>query len=60
MALSLPNGLDIFIAINQYESDKKCKEATDYSCSGAYNMLPSFLYYGASQVDWSLVVPIGP
>ncbi|HZJ10150.1 MAG TPA: hypothetical protein VFD39_10680, partial [Trueperaceae bacterium] len=58
VALSLPNGLDIFIAINQYESDRKCKQATDYTCAGAYNLLPSFLYYGASQIDWSLVVPI--
>jgi hypothetical protein len=58
VALSLPDGLDIFVAINQWEGDKKCIESATYACSSAYNMLPAFLFYGASQVDWSLVLPL--
>ncbi len=61
VALSLPDGLDIFVAINLRgttsdagvdSGDKKCVEDDSYTCSTAYTLLPAFLYYGASQVDW--------
>ena len=64
VSLSLPNGLDIFVAINQRgatseggveSGDKKCVEDASYTCGTAYNMLPAFLFYGASQVDWDQV-----
>ena len=64
VTLSLPDGLDIFVAINQWGTtteggaeigDKKCIEDDSYTCSAAYTMLPAFLYYGASLVDWDQV-----
>jgi hypothetical protein len=67
VTLSLPDGLDIFVAINQRgttsdggtdSGDRKCVEDASYTCADAYNMLPAFLFYGASQVDWNLVPPL--
>ena len=59
VSLSLPDGLDIFVAVNQ-RRDRKCtlaEQSKVYTCNAAYNILPSFLFYGASQVDWSVVEP---
>jgi hypothetical protein len=64
VSLSLPDGLDIFVAINIRGStsdsgveagDRKCIEDASYTCGGAYSLLPAFLYHGASQVDWAEV-----
>ncbi len=52
---TLPDGVDIFVAINQYEGDKKCTEDNSYSCEDAYALLDNFILYGASRVDWNLV-----
>ncbi len=54
---SLPDGVDIFVAINQRNGDKKCIEDDSYSCNDAYGLLDNFILYGASRVDWNLVTP---
>ncbi|MEG5172617.1 serine hydrolase [Microcoleus sp. B3-D7] len=52
----LPDGVDIFVAVNQ-RADKKCVEAKGYNCGDAYGMLNNFILYGVSQVNWNLVAP---
>jgi hypothetical protein len=58
---SLPDGVDIFVAVNQ-QADKKCVEADKintkekgYNCGDAYGMLNNFVLYGASRVNWAQV-----
>ena len=47
----LPDGVDIFVAVNQW-ADKKCVEAKSYNCRGVYGLLDNFIFYGVSQVNW--------
>jgi Beta-lactamase len=47
----LPDGVDIFVAVNQ-NSDRKCVEAKSYNCGEAYGMLNNFILYGVSRVNW--------
>jgi len=58
---SLPDGIDIFVAVNQW-ADRKCVEADKintkekgYNCGDAYGMLNNFVLYGASRVNWAQV-----
>jgi hypothetical protein len=53
---NLPDGVDIFVAVNQ-RSDRKCVEAKGYNCGDAYGMLNNFVLYGASQVNWEAIGP---
>jgi hypothetical protein len=55
---SLPDGVDIFVAVNQW-ADRKCVEADKvntkekgYNCGNAYALLNEFILYGASRVNW--------
>ncbi|AFZ24245.1 Beta-lactamase [Cylindrospermum stagnale PCC 7417] len=55
---SLPDGVDIFVAVNQL-ADKKCVVADQvntkekgYNCGSAYGLLNNFVLYGASRVNW--------
>ena len=55
---SLPDGVDIFVAVNQW-ADRKCVEADrvntkekGYNCGDAYGLLNKFILYGASRVNW--------
>ncbi|MBE9124276.1 serine hydrolase [Tychonema sp. LEGE 07199] len=50
----LPDGVDIFVAVNQ-RADKKCVEAKGYNCGDAYGLLDNFILYGASRVNWNRV-----
>ena len=52
----LPDGVDIFVAVNQ-RADKKCVEAKGYNCEDAYGLLDNFVLYGASQVNWEAIAP---
>ncbi|MBD0347056.1 MAG: hypothetical protein ICV63_19970, partial [Coleofasciculus sp. Co-bin14] len=61
---SLPDGVDIFVAVNQL-ADRKCVEAgkvnikekeKGYNCD-VYGMLNNFVVYGASRVNWAQVKP---
>ena len=52
----LPDGVDIFVAVNQ-GADKKCVEAKTYKCGNAYGLLDSFILYGVSQVNWEAIAP---
>lgn len=52
----LPDGVDIFVAVNQW-ADKKCVEAKTYNCGNAYGLLDSFILYGVSQVNWGAIAP---
>jgi Beta-lactamase len=52
----LPDGVDIFVAVNQ-RADKKCVEAKGYNCGDAYGLLNNFILYGASRVNWNMVAP---
>ncbi|MEG4999360.1 serine hydrolase [Microcoleus sp. B4-D4] len=52
----LPDGVDIFVAVNQ-RADKKCVEAKGYNCGDAYGLLDNFILYGASRVNWNRVAP---
>jgi hypothetical protein len=52
----LPDGLDIFVALNQ-RADKKCVEAKSYKCGEAYGLLDNFIFYGVSQVNWEAIAP---
>jgi hypothetical protein len=61
---SLPDGVDIFVAVNQ-RADRKCVEADKintkekgYNCGDAYGMLNKFVLYGASRVNWAQVKPV--
>ncbi|MGL5065996.1 MAG: serine hydrolase [Microcoleus sp.] len=51
---NLPDGVDIFVAVNQ-RADKKCVEAKNYDCGDAYGMLNNFILYGVSQVNWGAI-----
>ncbi|NJK67564.1 MAG: serine hydrolase [Microcoleus sp. SU_5_3] len=53
---NLPDGVDIFVAVNQ-NSDRKCVEAKGYNCRDAYGMLNNFILYGTSQVNWGAIGP---
>ena len=53
---NLPDGVDIFVAVNQ-NSDRKCVEAKGYNCGDAYGLLDNFVLYGASQVNWKAIGP---
>ena len=53
---NLPDGVDIFVAVNQ-RADKKCVEAKGYNCEDAYGLLDNFVLYGASQVNWKAIGP---
>ncbi|MEG3841019.1 serine hydrolase [Microcoleus sp. herbarium14] len=53
---NLPDGVDIFVAVNQ-NSDRKCVEAKGYNCGDAYGLLDNFILYGVSQVNWNMVAP---
>ena len=53
---NLPDGVDIFVAVNQ-RADKKCVEAKGYNCEDAYGLLDNFVLYGASQVNWEAIAP---
>ncbi len=52
----LPDGVDIFVAVNQ-NVDRKCVEAKSYSCGDAYGLLDNFILYGVSQVNWGAIAP---
>jgi hypothetical protein len=52
----LPDGVDIFVAVNQ-KVDRKCVEAKSYNCGDAYGLLDSFILYGVSQVNWGAIAP---
>jgi len=52
----LPDGVDIFVAVNQW-ADKKCVEAKSYNCRDAYGLLDNFIFYGVSQVNWGAIAP---
>ena len=52
----LPDGVDIFVAVNQ-NSDRKCVEAKSYKCGDAYGLLDNFILYGVSQVNWGAIAP---
>ena len=53
---NLPDGVDIFVAVNQ-RADKKCVEAKGYNCGDAYGLLDNFILYGVSQVNWEAIAP---
>ncbi|MEG3845877.1 serine hydrolase [Microcoleus sp. herbarium19] len=53
---NLPDGVDIFVAVNQ-NSDRKCVEAKSYNCGEAYGLLDNFILYGVSQVNWKAIAP---
>ena len=52
----LPDGVDIFVAVNQ-RADQKCVDAKGYNCGDAYGLLNNFILYGASRVNWNMVAP---
>jgi hypothetical protein len=51
---NLPDGVDIFVAVNQ-RADNKCVEAKNYDCGDAYGLLDNFILYGVSQVNWGAI-----
>ncbi|MEG4345177.1 serine hydrolase [Microcoleus sp. A003_D6] len=53
---NLPDGVDIFVAVNQ-NADRKCVEAKSYNCGEAYGLLDNFILYGVSQVNWGAIAP---
>lgn len=53
---NLPDGVDIFVAVNQ-RTDRKCVEAKNYDCGDAYGLLDNFILYGVSQVNWGAIEP---
>jgi hypothetical protein len=52
----LPEGVDIFVAVNQ-RADKKSVDAKGYNCGDAYGLLDNFILYGVSQVNWGAIAP---
>ena len=52
----LPDGVDIFVAVNQ-NVERKCVEAKSYSCGDPYGLLENFILYGVSQVNWGAIAP---
>ncbi|NET91451.1 MAG: serine hydrolase, partial [Kamptonema sp. SIO1D9] len=56
VSISLPDGVDVFVAINQTR-DRKCATDNRYDCDEAYDLLNNFVLYGVSQVNWSQVTP---
>lgn len=55
---NLPNGVDIFVSINQWNVDRSCANDTSYACKEAYDMLYSFIMQGVCEVDWHLMMPL--
>ncbi|MCU0546430.1 MAG: beta-lactamase family protein [Oscillatoriaceae cyanobacterium Prado104] len=53
----LPDGVDIFVAVNQ-RADRKCAAAKDYDCGDAYGLLNNFILYGVSRVNWNAIAPL--
>jgi hypothetical protein len=57
----IPDGIDIFVAVNQ-RGDKKCAASAaldGYTCGTAYDLLDNFVKFGICRVqNWDLVTPI--
>ena len=58
----MPAGVDIFVAINQTNSDRACLVNGNVDADGncnAYSRLYDFALYGVCQINWSLISPQG-
>ncbi len=52
--IELPDGLDVFVAVNQ-NNDPRCLSQLDDGCRREYALLRGFVYWGLTQVDWAAV-----
>lgn len=54
----LPNGVDLFVSVNQWNVDRACALGNPSQCSAAYNALHSILLHAVCQVNWNIIVPL--
>lgn len=51
----IPNGVDVFVAINQWNQDRSCLSDGSYSCKEAYGLLDNFIMQAACEIDWTFI-----
>jgi hypothetical protein len=54
----IPDGVDVFVSINQWNQDRSCATDGSYSCSEAYGLLDNFIMQAVCEINWGFIDPL--